>query len=73
MAAPGLCIWHTLEKLVTSNKAWHIRMTSSDGNIFQVTGFLCGEFDSHRWIPLTEASDAERYVFFDLRLKKTVE
>ena len=34
-------------------------MTSSNGNIFRVTGPLCGEFTGHRWIPLTKASDAE--------------
>ena len=33
-------------------------MTSSNGNIFRVTGHLCGEFPGHRWIPLTKASDA---------------
>ena len=27
-------------------------MTSSNGNIFRVTGFLCGEYTGHRWIPL---------------------
>ena len=27
-------------------------MTSSNGNIFQVTGLLCGEFTGHRCIPL---------------------
>ena len=26
-------------------------MTSSNGNIFRVTGHLCGEFTGHRWIP----------------------
>ena len=26
-------------------------MTSSNGNIFCVTGLLCGEFTGHRWIP----------------------
>ena len=26
-------------------------MTSSNGNLFRVTGHLCGEFTSHRWIP----------------------
>ena len=36
-----------------------IMMTSSNGNIFRVTGHLCGEFTGHRWIPLTKASDAE--------------
>ena len=34
-------------------------MTSSNGNIFRVTGPLCGEFTGDRWIPLTKASDAD--------------
>ena len=34
-------------------------MTSSNGNIFLVTGLLCGEFTGHRSIPLTKASDEE--------------
>ena len=38
-------------------------MTSSNGNIFRVTGTLCGEFTGHRWIPITKASDAERWYF----------
>ena len=41
-------------------------MTSSNGNIFRVTGPLCGEFTGHQWIPSTKASD----VSFDLRLNK---
>ena len=45
-------------------------MTSSNGNIFRVTGPLCGEFTGHRWIPLTTASDAELWCFFDLCLSK---
>ena len=28
----------------------HIMMTSSNGNIFSVTGPLCGKFTGHRWI-----------------------
>ena len=35
-------------------------MTSSNGNIFRVTGHLCGEF----------TSDADLWCFFDLRLNK---
>ena len=35
-----------------------IMMTSSNGNIFRVTGHLCGEFTGHRWISFTKASDA---------------
>ena len=37
----------------------HHMMTSSNGDIFRVTGLLCGEFIGPRWIPLTKASDAE--------------
>ena len=37
----------------------HDMMTSSNGNIFRVTGHLCGEFTGPRWIPHTKASDAE--------------
>ena len=37
-------------------------MTSSNGNIFGVTGPLCGEFIGQRWIPHTKASDAELWV-----------
>ena len=44
-------------------------MTSSNGNIFRVTGPLCGEFNGHRWIPLTRASDVE--LWFYLRLEYT--
>ena len=29
-------------------------MTSSNGNIFHVTGLLCGEFNGHQWIPRTK-------------------
>ena len=38
-------------------------MTSSNGNIFRVTGHLCGEFTGPRWIPRTKASDAELWCF----------
>ena len=38
-------------------------MTSSNGNIFRVTGPLCGEFTGHRWIPSTKASDVELWYF----------
>ena len=40
-----------------------LMMTSSNGNIFRVTGHLCGEFNSQRWIPCTKASDAELWYF----------
>ena len=38
-------------------------MTSSNGNIFRVTGPLCKEFTRHRWISLTKASDAKLWCF----------
>ena len=43
-------------------------ITSSNGNIFRVTGHLCAEFTGPRWIPHTKASDVELWwVFFYLR------
>ena len=51
------------------NKHKHM-MASSNGNIFRVTGHLCGEFTGHRWIPRTKASDAELWCFFYLRFNK---
>ena len=38
-------------------------MTSSNGNIFHVTGPLWGESTGPRWIPLTKASDAKLWCF----------
>ena len=38
-------------------------MTSSNGNIFRVTGPLCGDFTHHGWIPRKKASDAEFWFF----------
>ena len=55
--------------LETSTKLLHFvvkysfMMTSSNGNIFRVTGHLCGEFTDHQWIPHTKASDAEIWCF----------
>ena len=39
-------------------------MTSSNGNIFRVTGPLCGEFIGHRWIPRTKAGNASFVMFY---------
>ena len=48
-----------------------VMMTSSNGNIFRVTGHLCGEFTGPRWIPHTKASDAELWcLYFVLRPNK---
>ena len=44
-----------------------IMITSSNGNIFHVTGHLCGEFTGHLWIPCTKAgSHAELWWFVTL-------
>ena len=40
-----------------------LMMTSSNGNIFRVTGPLWGESIGHRWIPFTKASVAE-FLYF---------
>ena len=45
-------------------------MTSSNGNIFRVTGHLCGEFTGPRWIPAQRPVTRSFDVFFDLRLNK---
>ena len=65
---------------VNKNKIWlwllpanlkpGFMITSWNGNIFRVTGHLCGEFTGPRWIPHTKASDAELWSLFDLRLNK---
>ena len=49
--------------LLTMPIILHHMMMSSNGNIFCVTGHLCGEFTSPRWIPRTKASDAELWCF----------
>ena len=48
-------------------------MTSSNGNIFRVTGPLWGESTGHRWIPLTKANDAELWCFVWYAPEQTVE
>ena len=72
--------WHTCMKLDglfqlrQGNKAnkrkQNSMMMSSNGNIFRVTGHLCGEFTGPRWIPHTRPVTQSFDVFFDLRLNK---
>ena len=52
---------------------YHIIMTSSNGNIFRVTGVLCGEFTGHRWIPRTKASKTGLWCFLWFEPEPTVE
>ena len=48
-------------------------ITSSNGNIFRVTGHLCGEFTGDQWIPRTKAGDAELWWFLRSAPELTVE
>ena len=48
-------------------------MTSSNEDIFRVTGPLWGEFTGHHWIPLTKACDAELWCFLWSAPEHTVE
>ena len=54
-----------LTKLYTahSTQSADFTMTSSNGNIFRVTGHLYGEFTGQRWIPHTKASNVEFWCF----------
>ena len=45
-------------------------MTSSNGNIFRVTGPLCGEFTGHGEFPTQRPVTRSFDVFFDMRLNK---
>ena len=62
--------WQILELLVNSGALMIIKITSSNRNIFRVTGHLFGELTGHQWIPHTKASDAELWYFFYQRLNK---
>ena len=42
---------------------WWFMMTSSNGNIFRVTGPLCGEFTGNRWIPHTKGQWGRAFMF----------
>ena len=54
-------VWHA--NLWETGRSHRIMMTSSNRNIFRVTGPLCGEFTGH-WSNLhTKASDAELWCF----------
>ena len=52
--------FNSIEYLVSN---YH-RMTSSNGNIFRVTGPLCGESTGDRWIPHIKTSNAELWFFY---------
>ena len=59
--------------LVDQDLQFLVMMTSSNGNIYRVTGPLCEEFTGHRRIPLTKASDAVLRYFLWSAPEQTVE
>ena len=64
-------VYYQAEVRLIASQGWlPCMMTSSNGNIFHVTGPLWGETTGHWWILLTKASDAELWCFFDPRLNK---
>ena len=58
------------KKNTSENVVLHDMMTSSDGNIFRVTGPLCGEFTGPGEFPTQRPVTRSFDVFFDLRLNK---
>ena len=65
------------QRLCVVKKSGVPMMTSSNGNIFRVTGPLWRESTGHRWIPLTLASDEELWCFLwfvsEQAVKQTIE
>ena len=57
------CFWRSTPWFMHMADGTYAMMTSSNRNIFRVTGLLSGEFTGHRRIPLTKASDAELWCF----------
>ena len=58
---------------VTFMAVLRVMMTSSNGNIFHVTGPLCGKFTGHQVIPLTtKASDVKLWLFLWSTPEQTV-
>ena len=68
------CIKHMLGELwinnIRSSNVIYSMMTSSNENIFRVTGHLCGESTGPRWIPVQRPVTRSFEVFFDLHPNK---
>ena len=67
--APGK-ITTKAKRIVSTNDYEQCMMTSSNGNIFRVTGPLCGEFTGPGDFPTQRPVTRSFDVFFDLRLNK---
>ena len=59
----NVSITHRVSEDTLSKLHCFFMKTSSNGNIFRVTGHLCGEFTGPRWTPSTKASDVELWCF----------
>ena len=64
------CIRNYAEFILGKTTKYICMIKSSIGNIFRVTGHLCGKFTGPRWIPHTRPVTRSFGVFFDLRLNK---
>ena len=65
--------WARTHSRFGTSKKHCVMKTSSNRNIFHVTGLFVQEFPSHRWIPLTKASDVELWCFLWSAPEQTVE
>ena len=81
LSQPGLAIVASVDDLrpnviresedtVLTLMSYMFMMTSSNGNIFRVTGLLCGEFTGPGEFPTQRPVTRSFDVFFDLRLNK---
>ena len=69
ISAPESCLRHKMTSSTTDKIPPHM-MTSSNGNIFRVTGHLCGKFTGPGEFPAQRPVTRSFDVFFDLRLNK---
>ena len=65
LTAYRVCLWVIKPHDVIT---WKHKMSSSNGNIFRVTGHFYGEFTGHRWIPAQRPVTRGFDILFDLRL-----
>ena len=76
LTRPLICCCQSshLRSFVRDNHAGSVyMMTSSNRNIFRVTGLMWGESIGHLWIPLTKASDVDLWCFLWSAPEQTVE
>ena len=65
--------WRPSHQPLPTNPTPTPMMTSSNGNIFRVTGPLWRRSTRHRWIPLAKVSDAELWCFLWSAPEQTIE